>query len=131
MRQFYVSGPLNANTLANGISLIWDGAREILRETLSADVFSRQIDPLRPLELSAVGLVLEVPATISVETLAKSFQGRLLFVGTGQSTITDTKLLQKIQARFKVGKPNPQGVPGQAAVRGKPVAGTAKAKKRK
>ncbi len=75
MRQFYVSGPLNANTLANGISLIWDGAREILRETLSADVFSRQIDPLRPLELSAVGLVLEVPATISVETLAKSFQG--------------------------------------------------------
>ncbi len=34
-------------------------------------------------------------------------------------------------ARIKVGKPNPQGVPGQAAVRGKPVAGTAKAKKRK
>ena len=38
---------------------------------------------------------------------------------------------QEKQARFKVGKPNPQGVPGQAAVRGKPVAGTAKAKKRK
>lgn len=34
-------------------------------------------------------------------------------------------------ARIKVGKPNPQGVPGQAAVRGKPVAGTAKTKKRK
>ena len=38
---------------------------------------------------------------------------------------------QEKHARIKVGKPNPQGVPGQAAVRGKPVAGTAKAKKRK
>lgn len=37
------------------------------------------------------------------ESVCKSFQGRLLFVGTGQSAITDTKLLQKIQARFKVG----------------------------
>lgn len=34
-------------------------------------------------------------------------------------------------ARIKTGRPNQQGVPGQSAVRGKPVAGTAKAKKRK
>ncbi len=36
------------------------------------------------------------------ESVCKSFQGRLLFVATGQSAITDTKQLQKLQARFKV-----------------------------
>lgn len=36
------------------------------------------------------------------ESVCKKFQGRLMFVGTGQSAITDTKQLQKLQARFKV-----------------------------
>lgn len=36
------------------------------------------------------------------ESVCRKFQGRLMFVGTGQAAITDTTQLQKLQARFKV-----------------------------
>lgn len=54
---------------------IWEEAKGFLREILSAEIFAQQIQPLRPLELSAVELVLEVPGTIAVEALKRSFQG--------------------------------------------------------
>ena len=36
------------------------------------------------------------------ESVCKKFNGRLLFVATGQNAITDTRQLQKLQARFNV-----------------------------
>jgi chromosomal replication initiator protein len=68
---------LNSALHANDISRIWDEAKGFLREILSADIFARQIEPLRPLELSAVELVLEVPGHLGVEALKKSFHGLL------------------------------------------------------
>lgn len=54
---------------------IWEEAKGFLREILSAEIFAQQILPLRPLELSAVELVLEVPGSIGLEALKRSFQG--------------------------------------------------------
>ena len=68
---------VNSSPSVNDISRIWENAKGFLREILSVDVFTRQIAPLSPLEMTAVELVLEVPSHLPVEALKKGFQGLL------------------------------------------------------
>jgi chromosomal replication initiator protein len=68
---------VNSSPSVNDISRIWESAKGFLREILSVDVFTRQIAPLTPLEMTAVELVLEVPPQLPVEALKRSFQGLL------------------------------------------------------
>ena len=56
-------------------TVLWDRAAGILQRMLSAEVFQRQIAPLRCLEFSQTSLVLEAPLEFPLESFRKSFQG--------------------------------------------------------
>ncbi len=68
--------PLNFDTRTDDPSRVWNGALTFLQGILSGEVLAGQIRPLRPASFSDDGLVLNVPAGISLDML-RNFQGLL------------------------------------------------------